>query len=67
MHRPLASAEELDKEGIILLDTRAPKDFEAGHIPGAISLPLTVNYAIWAGTLFPPKTRFFITSENGKE
>ena len=51
----------------MVLDTRSPKEFEAGFIPGSISLPLTMNFAVWAGTLFTPGTKFFIVAEAGKE
>ncbi|HEX9021701.1 MAG TPA: rhodanese-like domain-containing protein [Nitrospirota bacterium] len=35
------SAKELDqKKGIMLLDVRTDKEFEAGHIPGAVHVPL---------------------------
>jgi rhodanese-related sulfurtransferase len=54
--RPISSSDEMNKLGIVILDTRSPKEFEAGFIPGSINLPLTMNYAIWAGTLFTPDT-----------
>lgn len=53
--------------GALLIDTRAPKEFEQGCIPGSINLPLTMNYAMWVGTLFPPSTKFFIIADKGKE
>lgn len=59
--------EELARDGVVVLDTRSPKEFECGFIHGAISLPLTMNYAVWGGTLFLPSTKFFIISEAGKE
>lgn len=59
--------EELERQGVIVLDTRSPTDFGAGYIHGAICVPLTMNFAIWAGTLFPPGSKFFIISDAGKE
>jgi len=50
-----------------MLDTRTAKEFESGYIPGSICLPLSINYAIWAGTLFKPSSKFFIISSEGKE
>jgi len=32
-----------------------------------LNLPLSVNYAIWAGTLYPSSTRFFLIAPRGKE
>ncbi len=59
--------DQLAREGVIILDTRPPKEFERGFIPGSISVPLTMNFAVWAGTLFPATSKFFIIAEPGKE
>ena len=64
--KPLPTKEQIAEEGLILIDTRTPKEFEAGHVPGSLNLPLTVNYAIWAGTLFPASSKFFIIAPKGK-
>lgn len=64
---PMPPIEELDKEGIILIDTRVGADFSKGFIKGALSLPLTMNFAPWVGTLFPPGTKFFVACEKDKE
>jgi len=63
----LPTEEEITSKGLVVLDTWSPKDFEEGHIPGVLNLPLTVNYAIWAGTLYPSSTRFFLITPRGKE
>ena len=63
----LPSEHDIKSKHLILLDTRTPKDFEQGHIPGTLNLPLTVNYAIWAGTLFPSTAKFFLITPKGKE
>lgn len=67
MYKPLPSIEELDRDGVILLDTRSSADFGKGYIKGALSLPLTMNFAPWVGTLFNPSTKFFLAAEKGKE
>lgn len=59
--------QEMMRTGVIVLDTRAPLEFDKGFVPGSVNLSLTMNYAIWAGTLFPPGSKFFIISEAGKE
>ena len=61
--KPLPTSEEIEKEGIVVIDTRSPKEFEDGFIPGSISVSLNVNYAIWTGTLFPPTSKFFVIAE----
>jgi glyoxylase-like metal-dependent hydrolase (beta-lactamase superfamily II)/rhodanese-related sulfurtransferase len=38
-------------EGAVVLDTRAAAQFGAGHLPGAIHIALSGQYASWAGTL----------------
>lgn len=42
---------EQQQEGTVVLDTRSPAAFGAGHVPGAINIPLSGQYASWAGTL----------------
>lgn len=39
---PLAPWSELGRSEALLLDVREPDEFEAGHIPGATNLPLSV-------------------------
>ena len=67
VYKPLPSSEELERSGVILLDTRPTAEFGKGSIKGAISLPLTMNFAPWVGTLFPPTSKFFVAAEKGKE
>lgn len=42
----------LDDPGIALLDVRAPNEYAAGHIPGAVNLPYTDNAAEASPHLF---------------
>ena len=65
--KDLPSPGEIAEQSIVMLDTRTAKEFESGYIPGSICLPLSINYAIWAGTLFKPSSKFFIISSEGKE
>lgn len=37
----------------ILVDLRSSADFAAGHIPGALSIPLNKSFTTWAGSLLP--------------
>ena len=37
---PLADWGQLGSDGVFLLDVRDPNEFEEGHIPGAVNLPL---------------------------
>lgn len=40
-------------DGALIVDTRNAADFAAGHLPGAISLPLNRSFTTWAGSLLP--------------
>src|SRR4051812_46037247 len=48
-HRLLETAELLNQSGsgsLVLIDTRAPEEYAAGHIPGAVSLPAVYDYLV---------------------
>jgi rhodanese-related sulfurtransferase len=40
-------------QGGQVIDTRPVTDFAAGHIPGAVSIPLRDQFATWLGWLMP--------------
>ncbi len=42
---------EEQKRGAVVLDTRPAAQFGAGHVPGAIHIALSGQYASWAGTV----------------
>ncbi len=39
------------QDGVIVLDTRSPAAFGAAHVPGSVNIPLSGQYALWAGSL----------------
>ncbi len=41
------------KAGALVIDTRSPEAFGAGHIPGAVSVGLGPNFTTWLGWLAP--------------
>ena len=41
--------QSLLKGGVMALDVRAGDDFASGHVPGSISIPLSGEFASWAG------------------
>jgi hydroxyacylglutathione hydrolase len=49
--KPLNSEEvfRLSSLGVAILDTRPPKAFAAGHIPGSYGIPLSAPLITWAG------------------
>jgi glyoxylase-like metal-dependent hydrolase (beta-lactamase superfamily II)/rhodanese-related sulfurtransferase len=42
------------RDGAVLLDTREPADFAAGHIRRAVNIGLLGRFAEWAGDVLPP-------------
>ncbi|MQA98034.1 MAG: MBL fold metallo-hydrolase [Streptosporangiales bacterium] len=52
-------------EGGQVVDVRPVADFAAGHIPGALSIPMSGRFAVWLGWLLPDTTPLaFVTGEN---
>jgi hydroxyacylglutathione hydrolase len=49
--KPLNPGEvlRLSSQGVAILDTRPPKAFTAGHIPGSYGIPLGAPLVTWAG------------------
>jgi rhodanese-related sulfurtransferase len=41
----------LQERGVVILDTRPPQQFAPAHIPGALQIALSGQFASWAGTL----------------
>jgi len=52
-----AGLQSLLDEGVIALDVRAGDDFMFGHVPGAVSIPLSGELAFWAGSLLGLSSR----------
>ncbi|MGY3567920.1 MBL fold metallo-hydrolase [Sinomonas sp. RB5] len=59
---PLAPARvrELLAEGAQVVDARPTRDYAAGHIPGAISIPFRTVFAVWLGWLADPQAPLVI-------
>ena len=53
---PLTPADirSLTGRGGEVIDVRPVADFAAGHIPGAVSIPLREQFATWLGWVIPP-------------
>jgi rhodanese-related sulfurtransferase len=69
--RPLAlSPEEVNKraqQGYLVLDVRPSDEFGAGHIPGALNIGLSGQFASWGGTLIPVNTPLIVVSDTDVE
>ncbi len=64
--QPLEPEEVLARQqgGVIVLDTRNPADFGAGHVPGSVNIPLSGQYASWAGTLLGLEQPLLLVAED---
>jgi glyoxylase-like metal-dependent hydrolase (beta-lactamase superfamily II)/rhodanese-related sulfurtransferase len=66
---PLTVAEvrRLRGEGAQLVDVRPVADFAAGHIPGAVSIPLRDHFATWLGWLLPELAELVFVTAPGQD
>ena len=57
--KPVAPAElkSMLNEGVIALDVRPGEQFAAGHVPGSVNIPLSGQFASWAGTILGLSSR----------
>jgi rhodanese-related sulfurtransferase/glyoxylase-like metal-dependent hydrolase (beta-lactamase superfamily II) len=54
----------LQQSGATVLDTRPDTQFGAGHIPGSVNIPLSGQFASWAGVLLGLETDLLLVTEN---
>ncbi|OKJ94959.1 hydrolase [Streptomyces sp. CB03234] len=54
-------------EGAQVVDVRPVADFAAGHIPGAVSIPLRDQFATWLGWLLPDDTPLVFVGAAGQD
>jgi rhodanese-related sulfurtransferase/glyoxylase-like metal-dependent hydrolase (beta-lactamase superfamily II) len=54
----------LQQSGAVLLDTRTEAEFGAGHIPGSVNIPLSGQFASWAGALLGLETELILVAED---
>jgi hydroxyacylglutathione hydrolase len=57
----------LQRSGAVLLDTRAPADFAAGHLRGALNVGLQGRFAEYAGNVIGPEQSIVLVSDPGTE
>jgi glyoxylase-like metal-dependent hydrolase (beta-lactamase superfamily II)/rhodanese-related sulfurtransferase len=54
----------LQKEGVVVVDTRPAMEFAVAHVPGSIHIALTGQYASWAARILGLDTRLIIAGED---
>lgn len=65
---PLApvAPRDLNRNGAVLLDTRAVSQFCAGHVPGSYNIALAGQFASWAGSLIGLDREVILIGEDEK-
>ncbi len=59
--------ELINKDNVILLDTRRANEFTQGFIPGSVSIGLEGRFAEWAGSLLSFDAPMVLVTDPGKE
>jgi rhodanese-related sulfurtransferase/glyoxylase-like metal-dependent hydrolase (beta-lactamase superfamily II) len=54
----------LQQSGALVLDTRPETQFGAGHVPGSVNIPLSGQFASWAGALLGLETDLVLVAES---
>ena len=54
-------------DGTVVLDTREPADFAAGHLRGSVVLGLGGRFAEWASDVLRPDQDIVLVCEPGRE
>ena len=62
-----ADALALVERGATVVDARSQSDFAAGHLEGAINVPLSGRYATWAGAVVSRQDPIVLVAPPGKE
>ncbi|CCK28674.1 beta-lactamase domain protein [Streptomyces davaonensis JCM 4913] len=62
-----AAVRELIGQGAQVVDVRPVPDFAAGHIPGAVSIPLRDQFATWLGWLLPDDAPLVFVTAPGQD
>lgn len=55
---------KLSMQGYVVLDVRPAAAFGNGHVPGALNIALTGQFASWAGTLIPQGSPILLVAED---
>jgi glyoxylase-like metal-dependent hydrolase (beta-lactamase superfamily II)/rhodanese-related sulfurtransferase len=61
---PLVEVRKLAEQGSVILDVRDAAQFGAGHIPGALNIGLSGQFASWAGSLIPLTASVVIVADS---
>jgi glyoxylase-like metal-dependent hydrolase (beta-lactamase superfamily II) len=62
-----ADTRRLLADGAVLVDVRPVRDYAAGHIPHALSIPLRDQFATWLGWLLTPETPVVVVRNHDQD
>lgn len=63
---PRLSPDAEPAPGTLVVDTRSPNDFRAGHLPGALNLPDGGKFETWLGSVVGPNESFYLLAPDEK-
>ncbi|WP_431684093.1 rhodanese-like domain-containing protein [Kitasatospora sp. KL5] len=68
-HRPLTTDEFRSRRtaGAVVVDARNPQEFAAGHLRGAINVPVDGRFAEQAGAVLSPDADILVVAPEGRE
>ncbi len=64
---PPHAVEAISESGTLVLDTRLPDEFGAGHVPGAVNIGLDGKFAPWVGNVLTPDVPVIVVAASGRD
>jgi hydroxyacylglutathione hydrolase len=61
---PVLDRESPLQEGVLVIDTRGRKLYNAGHVPGAINIIEDGKFETWLGSIVGPEEKFYLIAED---
>ncbi len=58
---------EFEDRGAFVLDTRSAEQYAAGHLPGSVCIPLSGQFASWAGAIIGLSTPVILVAESDEK
>jgi len=55
------------EQGVAMVDTRTPREFTAGHLPGSYGIPLGAPLVTWVGWVVPFGTPLILIADDSNE
>ena len=64
---PKAFQEQMQQDGVLVLDTRSILAFGGGHIPGALNIALLPEFPTWVGWMIDRSTPLLLVVESERD